>query len=239
MNNLNGPKPELNISLNEYTQDKVSIIIVHKDKPQYLNLTLQSIAICSINHNYEIIVVDNGSDEQTQAYLDEIQEDIKVIRNKENLYWSEAANIGAAAASKDSKYLLFMHSDVVVLSSAWLEIMINVFETRNTGLVGVEFQSYYIDRQKIDFLSEWLLMFSRDCWQACGPWDTRLRQVGHSFIMTLKANDLGYVPQKINNLLAYHYKILGMDISLYEKFVLEAQVEIPKIRKENYINYKK
>jgi len=46
------------LSLESGTQEQVSIIIVHKDKPEYLNICLQSIAVTSVNNNYEIIVVD-------------------------------------------------------------------------------------------------------------------------------------------------------------------------------------
>ena len=104
----------------------MSIIIVHKDRPDYLNLTLQSIAVNSFNNNYEIIVVDNNSGEESQAFLNEIESDCKVIRNKENLYFSKAANIGAKHASPTSKYFIFLHCDVVILHPAWIDVLINI-----------------------------------------------------------------------------------------------------------------
>jgi hypothetical protein len=57
-NPLEGDRPELSVKLHENTDEHVSIIIVHKDRPEYLNICLQSIAVTSFNNNYEIIVVD-------------------------------------------------------------------------------------------------------------------------------------------------------------------------------------
>jgi glycosyltransferase involved in cell wall biosynthesis len=56
------------------SDEQVSIIVVHKDTPEYLNICLQSIAVTSVNNNYEVIVVDNGSGDETQAYLDSIEQ---------------------------------------------------------------------------------------------------------------------------------------------------------------------
>ena len=39
-NPLEGNRPELNIKLHENTDEQVSIIIVHKDRPEYLNICL-------------------------------------------------------------------------------------------------------------------------------------------------------------------------------------------------------
>ena len=59
-NPLEGNRPELSVKLHESSNEHISIIIVHKDRPEYLNICLQSIAVTSFNNNYEIIVVDNG-----------------------------------------------------------------------------------------------------------------------------------------------------------------------------------
>ena len=84
-NPLEGSRPEMSIKMHDGSDEQVSIIIVHKDRPEYLNICLQSIAVTSINNNYEIIVVDNGSGQETQDFLDTIEKDgIKVIRRSKN-----------------------------------------------------------------------------------------------------------------------------------------------------------
>ena len=56
-NPVGNAESELTLSLKNYSDEQISIIIVHKDRPEYLNLTLQSICVTSFNSNYEIIVV--------------------------------------------------------------------------------------------------------------------------------------------------------------------------------------
>ena len=52
-------KPSLVIDrLRDGTSEQVSIIVVHKDRPEYLNICMQSIHAMSNLNNYEVIVVD-------------------------------------------------------------------------------------------------------------------------------------------------------------------------------------
>ena len=134
--NANEVKNEVKIDLAKANvQDSVSIVIVHKDKPEYLNIALQSIAVNSINNNYEIVVVDNASGSDTQMFLDDLEKDVKVVRSDKNLYFSAAANHGFRHADKNSKYIIFMHCDVVILNPAWIDLLINVAEANKSGSV--------------------------------------------------------------------------------------------------------
>jgi len=77
--------PEMVIDLHDGSDEQVTIVVIHHDRPEYLNLCLQSIYVCSNLNNYEVVVVDNASGQETQEYLDVLeQEGIKIIRNKEN-----------------------------------------------------------------------------------------------------------------------------------------------------------
>jgi GT2 family glycosyltransferase len=173
-NPLEGEKAELNINLHTGNDEQISIIVVHKDRPEYLNICLQSIAVTSFNSNYEIIVVDNNSGADSQDFLNEIEGEVKVIRNDKNLYWSAACNKGVEQADKNSKYIIFMHCDVVITNPAWLDLLINVCEGHQAGLVGVELQSYFMQQKKIEFIREWLMLVTRECWDECGPWNEKL-----------------------------------------------------------------
>lgn len=231
-NPLEGPKPELTINLHDGSEEQVSIIVVHKDRPEYLNILLQSIAVTSFNNNYEIIVVDNGSGKESQDFLDEIEGEVKVIRNEKNMFWAPAANQGAKAADKNSKYLIFLHCDVVILNPAWIDLLANVSEGQQSGMVGVEFQSYYIQNQKVDFIQEWCLLLTKDCWKDIGPFPETLPQIGTSFIMTMKAQQKGYKPQVMRNPICHHYRIFSLDINVYEKLTESAMTEIPRLMRD-------
>lgn len=231
-NPLEGERPELTINLHDGSEEQVSIIIVHKDRPEYLNICLQSIAVTSFNNNYEIIVVDNGSGKESQDFLDDIKDEVKVIRNEKNLYWGPAATKGVAAADKNSKYLIFLHCDVVVLNPAWIDLLVNVSESQGAGMVGVELQSYYMQNQKVDFIQEWCLLMTKDCWKDIGPFPDTLPQIGTSFIMTMKAQQKGYKPQVMRNPICHHYRIFSLDINEYERLTEQAMVNIPKLMRE-------
>lgn len=231
-NPLEGERPELNINLQSNSEEQVSIIIVHKDKPEYLNICLQSIAVTSINNNYEIIVSDNNSGQDSQNFLDDIKDEVTVIKNKENLYWACAANKGAQKANKNSKYLIFLHCDVVITNPAWIDTLINVSESSNSGLVGLELQSYYMQNQKVDFIQEWCMLVTRECWEKIGPFDERLPQIGAPFIFTIEATSKGFKPQLMKNIIAHHYRIFSLDINEYERLVEKSMVTIPQIVRE-------
>lgn len=232
-NPLEGPASQLTIPLHDGTEEQVSIIVVHNDKPEYLNLCLQSIAVTSSNNNYELIVVDNNSGKESQAFLDEIEEDgVKIVRNSKNLHWSAAANKGAEAASKNSKYIIFLHHDVVILNPAWIDLLINVSESQQSGMVGLELGQYYMQNQKVDFVQEWCLLFSKESWKQIGPFPETLPQIGHSFIMTMKAQLKGLKPQVMKNPVAHHYHVFALNINEFERFTERAMNEIPRLMRE-------
>lgn len=222
--------PTMNIDLHDHTNAKISIIIVHYDRPSYLNILLQSIYVMSNLNNYEIIVVDNNSGQETQDFLKQLEEDgIKVIRNKENKHFSVAANQGALATDPGSKYFVFMHCDTVVLKQVWLDVLVNGSETGESGMVGVDMQHVSMNSEKIDYIPEWCVLFTRECWNDCGPWPEELPIVGQSFIMTLRAVWRGYKPQAIKQDTVAHYKAFAYDPRSWGKINEEANAIIPKL----------
>lgn len=228
-NPLEGERPSLVLDLNDSVDEKVSIIVIHNNRPEYLNLCLQSITIASINNNYQLIVVDNASDATSQSFLSDIEEDgVKVIRNSENKYWTKAANQGALAADKTSKYLIFMHHDIVVTNPTWIDLLANVSEGKKSGVVGVEFQSYEYYNQRLNFICESCMLVTRECWNECGPFDENFPQVGSSFLFTYKANAKGFNPQIVQNPCVHHYRTAAIDLNDFEKLAEEARAEMPK-----------
>lgn len=228
---LDGPKPGVNIVMGQVPHDdQVSIIVVHRDRPEYLNVCLQSIAINSSNNHYEIIVVDNNSTKQTAVnYLQDLQDngECKVIRNKENYYFPKAANMGAKAASKNSRYLIFMHDDVVILNPAWIDLMINLSDGEKSGHVGISMYSYEVDRTKYDFIEEWCMLVTRECWEDCGPLEEDLPILGAPFLFTLTTQYSNHRPQIMKLSIAHHYANFSLEVNEYEKGTYDAIERLP------------
>jgi GT2 family glycosyltransferase len=233
-NPLEGERPELSIPLHsDGSDEQISIIIVHRDRPEYLNMCIQSIAVTSTNNNIEIVVVDNGSDDESKDFLTELEgQGIKVVRNEENLYWGPAINKGVEQADKNSNYYIFMHCDVVILNPAWLDLLINISQAQNSGMVGTELQSYFMANQKVDFIQEYCLLMTKDCWNDIGPFPPEVPQIGPSFIMTVRAQNKGWRPQMMRNPICHHYKIFSLDVSEYERLTEQAMVTIPPLLRD-------
>lgn len=220
----------MTIPLHDGSNEQVSIIVVHHDRPEFLNVCLQSIHMMSNLNNYEVIVVDNGSGQETQEYLDVLEaEGIKIVRNETNRYWSTACNQGVSVADPHSRYFVFMHADTVVLDPAWLDVLINISEGRGAGIVGTQLSSYFIQRQKADFIQEWCMLVSRQCWEDIGPWPEELPLIGMAFIMTLRAQIKGHNPQATGNNIVHHYKAFSMDPNAYERMSEEAMGNITRL----------
>jgi glycosyltransferase involved in cell wall biosynthesis len=120
----------------------LSIIIPVFNKIGTTLKCIDSIRDHNRNAVYEIIIVDNGSTDETQGVFlkkDQNQENpskMTYIRNDQNLGVSKALNIGADAAGYDA--LCFMHNDVFVLRENWtVEIAGFISKTPDAGVVGL------------------------------------------------------------------------------------------------------
>ena len=73
--------------------------------------------------NFEIIVVDNNSSDNSVSAIGKIPGvvNLKIILNKENLGFARGANIGAKTAK--GSYLLFLNSDTEILDRNFLEMV--------------------------------------------------------------------------------------------------------------------
>jgi GT2 family glycosyltransferase len=114
-------------------EPQVSIIIPVYNQWDYTYGCIQSIIENSKNVNYEIIVADDVSTDETQNIKDFIK-NIVVLRNGENLKFVK--NNNNAAKHAKGKYLLFLNNDTLVHDN-WLKPMTDVFENfDNVGIVG-------------------------------------------------------------------------------------------------------
>ncbi len=113
-----------------------SIIIVG-----YNQLALTKSCIDSIEKHtttpYELIIVDNGSNQETVEYLQTYKDDrdnFQMVLNKENKGFAAANNQGLALAR--GEYVLFLNNDTVV-TDGWLSRMLARLENHpEVGVVG-------------------------------------------------------------------------------------------------------
>ena len=90
------------------TNPKVSVIIISYNNADELENAIQSIVDSCANFSFEIIVVDNASEDNNVEIVKENFPDISVIENKSNLGFAAACNIGAKNAI--GKYIVILNS---------------------------------------------------------------------------------------------------------------------------------
>ena len=92
------------------TKSKVSIIIPHYNGIEVLSECLDSL-FQSTYPNIEVIVIDNGSSDDSVDWLKTNHSQVIVIENDKNLGYAGGCNVGALAAS--GEYLLFLNNDTI------------------------------------------------------------------------------------------------------------------------------
>jgi len=114
---------------------KVSIIIASFNNVSLLKDCLNSLENCTHGISYEVIIIDNNSDEGTVNYLKSIKnKNYTIIFNKENLGFAKANNQGIKIAVGD--YLILLNNDTEVTNN-WLDELITVAESdEKIGIVG-------------------------------------------------------------------------------------------------------
>jgi hypothetical protein len=117
------------------------------------------------------------------------------------------------------------------LNSSLIDLFVNVAETQDSGMVGLGTNSYKIDNQRIDFIDDWCLLITKDCFENCGPFEESLKVTGSSFLFTLSCQYGGYKPQLLNNNVVHHYQKSSFSSNDFEKYASEAQANLPKLLK--------
>lgn len=109
----------LSLSANQHLDEaasEVSIILVCWNNKSYLEPCLKSLYEADLQFRFEIIVVDNGSTDGSQAMLEEKFPGVRIIQNDSNVGLSKASNQGIEAS--ESKYILLLNNDTIVNGSS-------------------------------------------------------------------------------------------------------------------------
>jgi O-antigen biosynthesis protein len=119
--------------------DRVSIIIPTKDLGHVLNQCLESIFEKSTYPDFEVILVDNGSVESYTStvisrWLNREPERFRCYSHAIPFNYSKLNNFGVTKAT--GKYLLFLNNDTEVVTSDWMEALVEQAQRPSIGAVG-------------------------------------------------------------------------------------------------------
>ncbi|MEG4200416.1 glycosyltransferase, partial [Microcoleus sp. Pol12A5] len=118
---------------------RVSIIIPTRDLGDVLDNCLESIFTKSVYPNYEVIVIDNGSQEKHTAeilakWTAKESARFKSYRLDIPFNFSKINNYAASKAEGD--YLLFLNNDTEVITPDWIDGMVEQAQRSSIGAVG-------------------------------------------------------------------------------------------------------
>jgi GT2 family glycosyltransferase len=106
-------------------QPSASILLINYNGWDDLSRCLPSVIADAMNHNYEILVVDNCSTDDSVQKIIETFPQVRLIRNSVNGGFGMGNNI--AAHSAKGKYLAFLNADTIV-EKDWLEELIKALQ---------------------------------------------------------------------------------------------------------------
>ena len=122
----------------------VSILIPNKDQKDTLKQCLDSVFSKTTYANYEVIIIENNSQEkETWEYYEELKQrdNVKIVTWESGFNYSAINNFGEKSAS--GEYLLFLNNDVEVINPHWMEELLGNCQRKEVGIVGAKL--YYPD----------------------------------------------------------------------------------------------
>lgn len=117
----------------------LSVVIVNWNTRGLLSDCLQSVQATAGDIVSEVIVVDNGSSDGSQAMLAERFPDVRLLQNAENVGFARACNQGVNASS--GQYALLLNSDAVLTDTAAQSMVALANQQLHAGVVGAQLRN--------------------------------------------------------------------------------------------------
>lgn len=210
----------------------VSILILAYNNFKYTKQCIESILAHTslVRTPFEIIVVDNASNDETIPYLQGLQKSklIRVIYNRQNMGFPAGNNQGAKIAK--GEYLLLLNNDTIV-TEGWLENLLRCirsdsklaavgpYTNHSSGYQQVEPQPTYRGDQElqdyakrfskeekyVDFLVFFCCLIKRSVWNEIGGLDEDFgRGLFEDNMFCWQMKEKGY-KMKVCNAYIHHY----------------------------------
>jgi GT2 family glycosyltransferase len=112
---------------------KISVIIPFCDQRDLTGRCLYGLSRHKSTHTFEVIAIDDGSDEETRRAIAQVAE-LRIIRHESAKGFVASCNAGAAEAS--GEYLLFLNNDTFALPGLLDELVATFGAFCDAGVVG-------------------------------------------------------------------------------------------------------
>lgn len=115
---------------------KLSIVVVNYNVKYFLQQLLLSLFQSKVEFDFEIIIVDNCSQDGSVPFLQKQFPSVKYLTNNENLGFAKASNQGIRSATGD--YILLLNPDTLVREDTLREVVAFMEAHSEAGAVGVK-----------------------------------------------------------------------------------------------------
>ena len=116
---------------------KVSLIIPTRNGLHLISQCIKSILAKTSYQNYEILVIDNGSDDpEVLNYFASFAENAKVRVIRDDSPFNYSALNNRAVSQADGEFLGLLNNDIEVISPEWLDEMVGLAAQPGKGAVG-------------------------------------------------------------------------------------------------------
>ncbi len=215
---------------------ELSIIIPVKDQLPYLDRCLNSLQKIKEVNGYEIIIVNDGSNNETVHYLEQFPQ-LNIVHHQKSQGFIESCHAGAKKAI--GNFLLFLNSDTELIEPLSFRKMISIFKNnKKVGAVGAKllypndtiqhfglvwsnkdmnYMHFAIGKDKndpsvctsqtFDVISGACFMTIKELWNRLGGFD-KIYSPGYweDTDYCLRAKELGYITVCCAEAILYHFQ---------------------------------
>lgn len=174
---------------------KITVVIVTFNGAFWIEKNINS--ILKSDYPVEIIVVDNNSDDNTMAILEQFST-IEIIKNNYNVGFGKANNIGIQKAIKNGADAVFLlNQDAWIFENTISNLMKSWNENQNFGILSplhysndektldINFETYYLKKQNLDiniskvpFVNAAAWLVSKQCFEKVGLFEPIFNHYG-------------------------------------------------------------
>lgn len=153
-------------------EPKVSVLWVNYNSSSFIDLALESIrAVKGLDYsNYELVIVDNGSVDDSfetiKSFIERVHVKSKIIKLEKNVGYTGGNNIAYAAREPDSRYIVLLNSDAVPQKDSLRKLVKIMENDESLGAVQGVILNY--DEKTIDTAGDYLSELFGTCSRAQG-----------------------------------------------------------------------
>jgi GT2 family glycosyltransferase len=237
----------------------VTIVMPAHNKVEVTYLALCSLLISPNKASFEVIVVDDASNDET-GHLEEIISGITVLHNNEPLRFIRSCNAGAELAR--GHYVVLLNNDVEV-TAGWLDELIATFSRFDrVGVAGSKLlypdgrlqdcggivwgsgnpcnygkgqnpeEPRFCYARQVDYLSGAAMMIPKSVWQEVGGLSSYLEPMYFEDTdFAFKVRKAGYTTWFAPSSVVYHYEGMTSGTDLAKGFKRHQEVNRPKFKR--------